>query len=217
MARPVNADAEATRRRILGAARDLFADRGHDGVSVRSIAQESGVSLATVHHYFGTKAALYHACVESLYADLSGLGAELERAVSAGGTGPTLVERAVRTSFSFARAHRDAIRLLMRRVVAHGELDPDWASRYQGPALDQGARLVAAVTGFSETRARLVLQSLLSLVVRYTLSSPRELALFAGVPAERRDGSAAEPQAIEAIEDHLVDVALRLLDVTGTA
>jgi len=44
-----------TRKLILAAARDLFARRGVDSVSVREIAAAAGVNHALVHRYFGTK------------------------------------------------------------------------------------------------------------------------------------------------------------------
>lgn len=44
-----------TRQRILEAARDLFAQHGVDGVSVRDIASAAGVTHPLVHRYFGTK------------------------------------------------------------------------------------------------------------------------------------------------------------------
>jgi AcrR family transcriptional regulator len=47
--------AAQTRERIIAAARDLFAQRGIDAVSVRDIAAAAGVSHPLVHHYFGTK------------------------------------------------------------------------------------------------------------------------------------------------------------------
>jgi AcrR family transcriptional regulator len=48
-------DASVTRKVILAAARDLFASRGVDSVSVREIAAAAGVNHALVHRYFGTK------------------------------------------------------------------------------------------------------------------------------------------------------------------
>jgi AcrR family transcriptional regulator len=46
---------EQTRREILNAARQLFATRGINEVSVRDIAAWAGVTHALVHRYFGTK------------------------------------------------------------------------------------------------------------------------------------------------------------------
>ena len=48
-------DANVTRQVILAAARDLFAQHGVDGVSVRQIAAAAGINHALVHRYFGTK------------------------------------------------------------------------------------------------------------------------------------------------------------------
>jgi AcrR family transcriptional regulator len=56
--RPGDSGARAS---ILAAARTAFGERGYDRASIRSIAREAGVDAALVHHYFGTKAALFHA------------------------------------------------------------------------------------------------------------------------------------------------------------
>jgi AcrR family transcriptional regulator len=52
-------DREATRRRILDAARDLFGEHGYDGVTVRMIASAADANTALVNRYFGSKAALF--------------------------------------------------------------------------------------------------------------------------------------------------------------
>jgi AcrR family transcriptional regulator len=39
-----------TREVILAAAREVFADRGYDGASIRAIATGAGVDPALVHH-----------------------------------------------------------------------------------------------------------------------------------------------------------------------
>ncbi|MFC4055989.1 TetR family transcriptional regulator [Actinomadura syzygii] len=44
-----------TREKILAAARDLFAEKGYDGTSLRAIARTAGVDPALVHHFYGTK------------------------------------------------------------------------------------------------------------------------------------------------------------------
>lgn len=47
--------AEVTRQQVLAAARELFAARGVEAVSVREIAAAAGVNHALVHRYCGTK------------------------------------------------------------------------------------------------------------------------------------------------------------------
>jgi AcrR family transcriptional regulator len=50
--------AQVTRRRILDAARRLFADRGYRAVTVEDIAAEAKVAYQTVYAVFGTKLAM---------------------------------------------------------------------------------------------------------------------------------------------------------------
>jgi len=53
-----------TRPLILKAAAQLFAEKGFDGASVRAIARTASVDPALVHHFFGTKEALFVAAME---------------------------------------------------------------------------------------------------------------------------------------------------------
>ena len=63
----------ATRRRILGAAEQLFAELGFAAVAMPRIAEHAGVSLATVYLYFPGKSAMVGALADELAAmpDLS--------------------------------------------------------------------------------------------------------------------------------------------------
>ncbi|GAA4896979.1 TetR family transcriptional regulator [Streptomonospora salina] len=51
-------DREATRRRILDSARELFTHEGYAEVSSRSIAAAAGVNVALINRYFGAKRGL---------------------------------------------------------------------------------------------------------------------------------------------------------------
>ena len=46
---------EATRKRIVEAARDVLLARGYGGTSTRAVADEAGVRLSLVHYHFGSK------------------------------------------------------------------------------------------------------------------------------------------------------------------
>ena len=50
-----------TREAILTAARELFADRGFDGATIRAIADRAAVDPALVYHYFDAKERLFEA------------------------------------------------------------------------------------------------------------------------------------------------------------
>lgn len=205
MARPVRADAAATRRRILASALTMFAEHGLDGVSIRTIASGSGVSLATVHHYFGSKDDLYTACIDSMYEELVAmrprLAAELRAGAERAERPAEMVDRIVRAAFRFSRAHQVEMRLLMRGVMAAGELDDTKREVGQIPFLSEIPTVVAAITGRPAGTLRLPLQSLSFLIARYAISTERELALFT-----HTTGS----DAIAAAEDHLVAVGRAL-------
>ncbi len=55
----VRRDREATRARLLGAARRRFAEHGYAGTSVRAVAGDAGVDAALVFRYFGSKDGLF--------------------------------------------------------------------------------------------------------------------------------------------------------------
>ena len=54
--------AQATRRRILDAAYELFVERGFTGTRMADVAERAGVAVQTVYFTFHTKAALLEAC-----------------------------------------------------------------------------------------------------------------------------------------------------------
>ena len=56
--------ASGTREAILDAARRAFAELGYQQATVRGVAELAGVDPALVHHYFGTKQALFVAAVQ---------------------------------------------------------------------------------------------------------------------------------------------------------
>jgi AcrR family transcriptional regulator len=67
--RPLRADAERNRRRIIDAARDVFAARGL-GVGVDAVAREAGVGVGTIYRRFPTKEDLLQAIVDDRIAEM---------------------------------------------------------------------------------------------------------------------------------------------------
>ena len=57
--RPVGGDAEATRRQILAAGLEIFADVGFEATTFMAIGNRAGVTRPAVNHYFPSKSALY--------------------------------------------------------------------------------------------------------------------------------------------------------------
>ena len=71
--KPLRKDAERNRRRILDAARELFAQRGL-GVTLNDIAHHAGVGVGTVYRRFPDKDELIEGLFEERMAELVGLG-----------------------------------------------------------------------------------------------------------------------------------------------
>jgi AcrR family transcriptional regulator len=89
--RPHRRDAAATREAILRAGVEAFTRAGYDGVGVREIAQNAGVTAMLVNRYFGSKEGLFAEVVEVSLTERTVLGndpATLARDVAA-----TLVRR----------------------------------------------------------------------------------------------------------------------------
>ncbi|VEG54719.1 TetR family transcriptional regulator [Mycolicibacterium aurum] len=78
--RPVGSDSEQTRRTILGAARDLIAERGYHGATFQQIARRAGISRPTLHYYFATREDLYDELLSDVRAQVAECAA---RAMSA--------------------------------------------------------------------------------------------------------------------------------------
>src|SRR3979409_2332684 len=65
--RPKAQDAQVTREQILEAALRAFATYGYDGVTVRTLNRELGVSHNLIHQRFGSKQGLWYAAVDRAF------------------------------------------------------------------------------------------------------------------------------------------------------
>jgi AcrR family transcriptional regulator len=80
--RPTESDSEETRRQLLRAASVRFAHDGYARTTLRSIAQEAGLTAGTLYHHFATKSELYLAVYQSAVDEITAANmAALEGAV----------------------------------------------------------------------------------------------------------------------------------------
>jgi TetR/AcrR family transcriptional regulator, regulator of cefoperazone and chloramphenicol sensitivity len=165
-----DAQANATRRRILATAEELFAEHGFAAVTLPRIGEHAGVSLATVYLYFPGKAAIVGTLADELVAspDLSveqvehepdpvcqlrrGAGiirrlnerswlvADILRGAHA------TDERLARVWALWQQRHADAIRRAVEALQARGALRP-------GLGLDEAVDIFYALTGTDMYRA----------------------------------------------------------------
>ena len=215
MARPVHADADATRKRILTCASELFSEKGEGSTSIRDIAKEAKISLATVHHYFGSKADLYQACLDAMYDELAGLREALFAELPASDDVLEVIEKSARVTFRFSLAHKGAVRLGLRRAVDTGEIDEKYRETFLLSVLDVVEGPIAARSGRSKAQSRLALVSFNHMVVRFALTAPRELVMVMG-EGDDPDDPNAQRRALGAVEAYLVDAARRLVSPAPT-
>jgi AcrR family transcriptional regulator len=104
-----------TRRVLLQAAREVFAERGFDGASVADVVERAGSSVGSLYHHFGGKAELFVALWQDQH------DAQEQRAVSAvakaraaGEEDPLeLFVAGARAFLDGSWEHRDVARLFM--------------------------------------------------------------------------------------------------------
>ncbi len=202
MARPVAADAEATRARILHAALKLVSERGIEGTSIRDVAAGAKVSLATVLHYYGSKEGLYDACIRAMYIELEALREVLFASVSSTDL-DGLIRDVVHAAVDFVRTHRAAHQILLRDVLDEGGMRAEYREKYLKPFLDDVSALLSPLTGVPEASVKLTAQSVVHLTVRYMLHNPAELRLLTGEIDEKK--------AHAAVERHIADIARAML------
>ncbi len=69
-----------TKAAILSAATEIFAEKGFGGARVDDIAARACINKRMLYHYFGDKAALYKAALESAYSGIRSAEADLRLA-----------------------------------------------------------------------------------------------------------------------------------------
>jgi AcrR family transcriptional regulator len=195
--------ADGTKQRLLDAGRKLFAGNGFDGASVRAITQLARANLGAVTYHFGSKAELYAAVLEQLFASLA------DR-VSAAAAGPEPARRRlgeiVRAFFAFFEQYPEAPRLMIRHLASSGA-PPEAAVRQFRRVPEAIIDVVRAGQSRGELRAvepllatfTLVSQAVWFAVVRHTI------AVVTGVPMDR-------PEMADVVERHIIEVVNRALD-----
>lgn len=150
---------------MLDAARRVFAEAGYDRATIRAIAGRAGVDPALVHHYFGTKEALYAASIE-----LPMVPAEVLESVLAGGS-DGLGERLARAFFGVweLEGPRQALLGMLRGAMGGDDQAVQAFREFVVGAIK--ARLVDALDGpDADGRALAMASHLVGLaVVRYVV------------------------------------------------
>jgi len=128
------------RETIVGAATDVFAERGYRGASIDEIARRAGVTPPVVYDHFESKQALYRTLLEQHFAGLRGIWAE-----HFGGDAPPAerVARSFDAWFAYVEQHPFAGRMLFRDTTG----DPELAAMHEEVAAVSRAAVMPLVAG----------------------------------------------------------------------
>jgi AcrR family transcriptional regulator len=121
LAEPVLPDLSPTAASLLGAAREIFAERGYDGSSIRAITRRAGANLGAVTYHFGSKEALYHAVIAS---KLAPLRARVDAAVDAPGAALDRIAAVVGALFDHYAEDPGLPRLILQQIASGRSAPP---------------------------------------------------------------------------------------------
>jgi AcrR family transcriptional regulator len=172
-ARPLRADAQRNRARVLAAAEQVFAQRG-TGASTEEVARAAGVGVGTVFRHFPTKEALLRALVGERLRRVAANAREHAASPDAG---------AAFFAFFAATVRGSETKLELVDALAELGVDPDEAI----------APIVEEVT---EALAALLRQAQRAGAVRADVRVTDVIALLAGASQARRHAPDDQPLAV---------------------
>ena len=84
-----------TRGKVLRAAAKLFSESGYHKITTREIVQASGINVATIYHYFPSKADILKSLYEFYSAELQKASPDLQELLRLSETAPPHVKSAL--------------------------------------------------------------------------------------------------------------------------
>ncbi|MFO1406177.1 MAG: TetR/AcrR family transcriptional regulator [Steroidobacteraceae bacterium] len=205
--RPRGGDA-AVRETLLETARQLFLERGYDGVGIREIAAAARSSPATIAYHFGDKLGLYRAMLESAIAPVAAHLQSLGDGAEAGA--PEL--GALAAAYGRVLASNPWVPALIVREVLTGTgpfrevFIEQFAGRLAPLLVSTIARGQAAGRLRADLDPRLVALSTIGLIVFPYLAMPVASRVF---------GIGAEDPGVERLARHTTTVLLEGLSPRG--
>ena len=122
MVAPAGARAEKTRRSILDAAEQLFAENGFAATRLEDIATRVGIRRASMVYHFKDKRALHDAVLTDV---LMGLYEQIRDAVDAESTPERRIEAAVAAWVDYVSSRPATARIVMRELANSGRELPN--------------------------------------------------------------------------------------------
>ena len=193
-----------TAKRLVAAARRLFAQRGYDGASVRAITRAAGANLGSVTYHFRSKRALYEAVVEDCLRPLR--ERVLEVAVRPGSP-LDRIESLLRVFFDHLKAAPDAPQFLLQEVAAGETPSPPVRN-----TIEQVLGTLAALIAEGQRDGSLR-QADPHLTAVSIVAQPVHLTLLGQLLSRRSDLGALPPLNRDDIETHAVGFVRAALQI----
>jgi len=114
----------STRAAILAAARQLFAEEGYEGATVRAITGRAGANVASVAYYFGSKEGLYLEVVMEILAPLAN---RIQEILAGGTSGSRRIQALLRAVFEHLWDNPDQAQLMVEIRLHRTHLLPELA------------------------------------------------------------------------------------------
>src|SRR5260370_24841642 len=193
---------DATRDRLLVAARTLFARRGFAGAWVRAITERARANLGAVTYHFGSKQAIYRAVLDQLFRSLGG---GVAAAAAPSGAAAERLRAIIHAFFAFFGESPEAPGLILHRLAA-GAPPPPAVVRQFRPVVDA---IIATVRDgqergvFGPVEPLLATFTVVSQTVWFAVARGM-IATVSGVPFDR-------PEMAAVVERHIAEVARRTL------
>lgn len=132
---------EKTRKKILKAATETFAQKGFSGTSISALVKASGYNERMIYHYFGDKAGLYRAVFVQKWQELKEwFDAATKKRLESGVLPQDLVEvfeEAASIFFDYMAEHPGLIRLFLWEGLEDGHITRSLWQDLSGPIYAQ--------------------------------------------------------------------------------
>jgi AcrR family transcriptional regulator len=199
---------DVAKDRILAVARELFARKGYDRVSVREITSRARANLGAITYHFGSKEALYHAAIASIAEPLV---AAIGTAAQSGGAAPERIETIVRAFLGHMGDNPLVPLILLRELASDRPLPPPMANAMR-QNLGNIVRTVAAGQRDGTIRSGDPVMLALSVVAQLFFFRVAGRAIQEASGMDRND-----PAFRAKIDEHVVATVRRTLAPDATA
>jgi AcrR family transcriptional regulator len=172
---PAPVEDNPTRRKIVAAAMEVFAEQGYRGAATRVIAARAGVAEKTLFAHYGSKAALFAAAMGPGLDAMMGAGAvaELVGELARGGTLEERLLAVAGNRVRFAGRNLHLVKAIFQELL----LDPEFRDRLRErfvqrllPAARMAIAQGIAMGRLRQVEAEQVIRMLISLIAGYVVA-----------------------------------------------